>query len=435
MKMIGEHKKDNKYIYHKYIFSDVKYRLSQIKLYGSGVASAKFLRIFIVCMCCFFTLRAGAMAAPDSLRFKENMVYVTTGTALVAGGLLAHLADHHYAQKQDVFLPRHYSKLDDIGRWIPEMVRIGLHLGGIESRSDWVRTVNSRMFAYGLNLGMTEGLKRIIRQKRPDGNDTKSTPSGHAAMAFMSAAVLDEEFGYVSPLITLGGYAVSTAIAYDRTRGNHHYAGDVILGSGIGLLAAKAGYLLCDKILKGRGKRTMSGDGETATLSMHPSFLGIYGGYGLALNHVEASGGTTMKQLGALQVGLEGAWFPSTHVGFGGRVTEGRWLLEQSGQDVAGFIDRLSAMGGLYASFPLSSSAYVGGKLLGGYSVQTGGRKEVRQLGLNTLEGATFGSGVLAGYTFRRNLDLRFQLDYDMVCGKQVTLHYLCPAIGLNFFF
>lgn len=400
-------------------------------------SSYRSFRIYLILFFCFFvyTSRGESFLSRDSVQHNKDFTYVVTGSLFLGGGFLAHCADHSYSQNKSFFFPHESSTLDDIGRWIPELTRIGFHLAGVKSRSDWMRIVNSRMFAYGVNVGVTEGLKRIIRQERPDGSDFKSTPSGHAAMAFMSAAILDEEYGYVSPFVTLGGYAVSTAIAYDRTRGNHHYAGDVILGTGIGLLAAKAGYQLCDWILKGRGKRVMKGDDQSPFLSDHPSFLGIYGGYGMSLNNLRSRTGGNLSQLGALQVGLEGACYPSHYFGLGGRITEGRWLLKQQEQTVPAWIDRLTALGGIYTSVPLNNSAYMGGKLLGGYSIQTGGRSQSRNLGINTLEGATFATGVFGGYTFRKNLDLRCQLDYEMVCSRHQTLHYLCPAIGLNFFF
>jgi len=406
-------------------------------------ATAKFtsscilFRIYLFLFCYFFScmVRADSIPSVDPLPHQNHFNYIATGSLLVGSGVLVHLADHEYSQNQSFFLPHCSSTLDDVGRWVPELARIGLHLAGVESRSDWVRTVNSRMLAYGVNLGVTECLKRMIRQKRPDGSDFKSTPSGHAAMAFMSAEILDEEFGYISPFITLGGYAVSTAIAYNRTRGNHHYAGDVILGSGIGLLAAKAGYLLCDWALKGRGKRVMKSDGQDAVLSRCPSFIGIYGGYGMSLNSLRSRTGFNVNQLGALQVGLEGAYYPFRYFGFGGRMTEGHWLLKQDDQPVSAWIDRLTAVGGLYTSVPVSGKAYIGGELLGGYSTQTGGRRQLCNLGVNTLDGPTLATGVLAGCTFRKNLDLRCQLDYEIVCGRHQTVHYLCPALGLNFFF
>lgn len=399
-------------------------------------SSRRSFQMYLLLFCCFvYTSRGDSFSQKDSVWQNKDFTYVATGSLLLGGGFLAHCADHNYSQNKSVFLPRESSTLDDIGRWIPELVRIGFHLAGVESRSNWMRIVNSRMLAYGVNVGVTEGLKRIVRQERPDGSDFKSTPSGHAAMVFMSAAILDEEFGYVSPFVTLGGYAVSTAIAYDRTRGNHHYAGDVILGSGIGLLAAKAGYLLCDWALKGRGKRIMKGDEQRAFLSDYPSFVGIYGGYGMSLNNLHSRTSGNLSQLGALQIGLEGACYSSHHFGIGGRITEGHWLLQQDGQAFAAWIDRLTALGGIYISVPLSNRAYMGGKLLGGYSIQTGGRSQMRNLSVNTLEGATFSTGVLTGCTFRKNLDLRCQLDYEMVCGRHQALHYLCPAIGLNLFF
>ena len=357
-----------------------------------------------------------------------------TSSILIGSGIAALSSGHDYSKTQTSYLPHHTSTLADIGPWVPDLARVTLYLTGCESRSNWVRNVNSRVMAYVFNLGMTEGLKRAIKQRRPDGTDNHSTPSGHAAWAFMSATFLDEEYGSLSPFVTLGGYGIATAVAMSRTIENHHYAGDVLLGAGIGLLSARAGYWLCDWVFKGKGRRKMKGDDEVYQLKEHPSFIGIYGGYSLPLNEISHSGKYSISQMPALQTGVEGAFFPSHHIGVGGRTSIGRILFKKDGKAATAWADRFTALGGVYLSFPLGEKIYAGGKLLGGYSAQTGGRRVSRTLGLHPIEGGTVATGAYFGFSFRKNLDLRTQVDYEAVCGNR-TLHYLTPAISLNAFF
>ena len=88
---------------------------------------------------------------------------------------------------------------------------------------------------------------------RPNGHDEKSMPSGHTALAFFSAAVLDREFGHYSPWISVGGYSIALATQFHRIHFNHHYLNDVVTGAGIGIVSANLGYFIADKIYGRKG--------------------------------------------------------------------------------------------------------------------------------------------------------------------------------------
>lgn len=77
---------------------------------------------------------------------------------------------------------------------------------------------------------ITEGLKHIVREKRPDSEERTSFPSGHATAAFAAASMASHWHRSQAPLWYLG----ATAIAVSRVRLHRHFWHDVIAGAAIG---------------------------------------------------------------------------------------------------------------------------------------------------------------------------------------------------------
>ena len=77
---------------------------------------------------------------------------------------------------------------------------------------------------------ITEVLKRVVREKRPDSDARSSFPSGHATAAFAAASMASHWHRGQAPLWYLG----ATAIAVSRVRLHRHFWHDVIAGAIIG---------------------------------------------------------------------------------------------------------------------------------------------------------------------------------------------------------
>lgn len=92
-------------------------------------------------------------------------------------------------------------------------------------------------FAKGLGstILLTEALKAVISEPRPDGSGNDSFPSGHTAAAFAAATYLSiryrDSLGGSVPL--LYGAAALTGVA--RVKADKHYAKDVVAGAVIGV--------------------------------------------------------------------------------------------------------------------------------------------------------------------------------------------------------
>jgi len=110
---------------------------------------------------------------------------------------------------------------------------IGLPLltDGKDGKNHALRTAD----ALGTSILLAEGLKNIVREKRPDANSRDSFPSGHATAAF-AVATMESEF---HPKQAIFWYAGATYISYSRVRLNRHYTQDVIAGAALGYFTAR----------------------------------------------------------------------------------------------------------------------------------------------------------------------------------------------------
>ncbi len=136
-------------------------------------------------------------------RFGQPEVYVTVAGGLIATGLI--------------------SGDDDITR-----------AGGRVATSVMLAGLGSQAFKY--TFGRT-------RPHSGDGDEfapfssNPSLPSGHTAVAFALAASLSDEIHH--PMATIGLYGAATGVAWSRVYQDHHWASDVILGAGLGIVSAK----------------------------------------------------------------------------------------------------------------------------------------------------------------------------------------------------
>lgn len=308
-----------------------------------------------------------------------------------------------------------HNEIDNYTQYVPLALTIGLHLGGVEGRSDWPRFWASAAMSSAIMAGMVNGIKYTASEMRPDGSTRNSWPSGHTATAFMAATILHKEYGATrSPWISLGAYTLATATGVMRVLNNRHWVSDVLSGAGIGILSVELGYGICDLLFKGKG--LLRNDlAYYPDLRENPSFFAISMGVGLGNKNLnlpafdfdipeEFLGGESAKsdplQLkfrSATVVGAEGAYFFNPYIGIGGRLRVkatpingwSQFALSEE-NDIQEFfkdpildnmvrtikltiesdhITEFAADAGVYFSLPLSSRFAIGSKLLVGRSV------------------------------------------------------------------
>ncbi len=89
--------------------------------------------------------------------------------------------------------------------------------------------------ALGTSVLLSEGLKALTREKRPDSSEHDSFPSGHATAAFAVATMQSQFHPRQAPL----WYAGATLIAASRLTLHRHTFGDVLAGAALGFGTAR----------------------------------------------------------------------------------------------------------------------------------------------------------------------------------------------------
>lgn len=106
-------------------------------------------------------------------------------------------------------------------------------IGGPAVQRDWhgdVETVESMAIAGGT----TFALKELVHERRPDGSDNNSFPSGHTSISFAAAASLEKRFGWHTGL---PAFLVASFVGVGRVEADKHFVHDVLAGAAIGTLS------------------------------------------------------------------------------------------------------------------------------------------------------------------------------------------------------
>lgn len=93
----------------------------------------------------------------------------------------------------------------------------------------------------GAAFVLTQGLKQAFPDRRPDGSDVKSFPSGHASLAFAAAATLQNRDGWQ---VGIPAQLVAAFVAVSRVEAKKHAWDDVVVGAAIGELC---GFVITSK--------------------------------------------------------------------------------------------------------------------------------------------------------------------------------------------
>ena len=88
------------------------------------------------------------------------------------------------------------------------------------------------------SFAVTESLKRLVDERRPDGSDRRSFPSGHTSASFAAAATLHQRYGWK---IGVPATALAGLVGVARVEARKHFWHDVVAGAAIG---EAAGFLI-----------------------------------------------------------------------------------------------------------------------------------------------------------------------------------------------
>ena len=162
----------------------------------------------------------------------------------------------------------------DAAQYAPMAAAVGLNFCGVTARHSFRERVALTATAFTTMTAVTGALKLAVSERRPDGSDRQSFPSGHAARAFMGAELVRAEYGW-----TWGAaaYATAATVGVLRVTADRHYAHDVIAGAAIGVASARLAYWLLPL------ERRLLGWDKSATVSAVPTYEPATATIGMAL--------------------------------------------------------------------------------------------------------------------------------------------------------
>jgi membrane-associated phospholipid phosphatase len=170
------------------------------------------------------------------------------GTATAAGSLLDDDVAAWVADPEHGF----GNSLEDGAA--PELVGLavaGVFIAGRLSERPRFRSASYDLLdAFLVNWAWTSVLKAAVGRERPNGQDEKSLPSGHASNAFALASVLERHYGWK---VGVPAYALASAVAASRLQRDKHYLSDVMAGATLGYVVGRTVVRVNSRPLEERG--------------------------------------------------------------------------------------------------------------------------------------------------------------------------------------
>ncbi|MBP3774855.1 MAG: phosphatase PAP2 family protein [Bacteroidaceae bacterium] len=298
---------------------------------------------------------------------------------------------------------------------LPLAVNYGLKLAGVPSRHAWNRMLASQAAGGALAFAASNVIKNWASVTRPDGSSHHSFPSGHTTLAFASAAMLEEEYGHLSPFVSLGGYACASATAFLRINNNRHWLADVAEGFSIGTAAARAGYLLGDLFFRDRGTELEDVPFLYRNAQSRPSYVGYYSAARLMPGHYSLGQGRQLALKTGFATGAEAAWFPHRRLGAMMRLGVSHFfpLIDDCAQSFA--LQYLDAQLGPSLSWPMGRRWRTEAHALAGSHWLYGGkgRLHARSVRMDRLYSGSVGLSL--DCRTKRNLSTRMTADYGLL--------------------
>ena len=129
-----------------------------------------------------------------------------------------------------------WADASDIGRNALVLVALGAPV----VQEDWtgLAQAGGSMAVAG---GTTFVLKELIHERRPDGSDDRSFPSGHTSISFAAAASLENRYGW---RVGAPALVVASFVGVARVEARKHHWYDALAGAALG---SASGFLLTGK--------------------------------------------------------------------------------------------------------------------------------------------------------------------------------------------
>ena len=237
-----------------------------------------------MCLIVFFGTDLHAQISDSTQKSPGKAVSVFLAPTILIGAGIATMEDRGFYSSYDAYeciqrnFPDFHSNVEDYLIFLPAATVYGLNLAGVKGKNNFV----DRSVVYLVSLTLaglgSNFIKNVTKVTRPDGSDSRSMPSSHTALAFVSATFLHEEYKHKSIWYSVAGYSLATATGVLRMMNNKHWMSDVFVGAGLGILTTKLVYWI-DPLLRNRMNRNSGKQGKN-NLSflpyVSPNHYGVY---------------------------------------------------------------------------------------------------------------------------------------------------------------
>lgn len=182
-------------------------------------------------------LRLGATIAPLAV----SATFITVGAIGVNNDWMCNVKRNVRDGVQNWRGEGNAFRADNYLQYFPLIVNVGLGFTGVKAKHEWRERLAVSATATAFHIAMTQGLKYVVDEERPNARNHRSFPSGHTSWAFMGAELIREEYGWAWGS---GAYIFAAGIGFCRIYNNEHWLNDVIAGAGFGILSTRLAYLL-----------------------------------------------------------------------------------------------------------------------------------------------------------------------------------------------
>lgn len=334
---------------------------------------------------------------------------------LIAAGIIASHNDRHDIGPSPTPLERHGDGAADYMQFAPAALMLSMKAAGIESRSSWTGMIGGCAASGVIMAGMVKGMKHMTDMPRPDASDMKSLPSGHTAVAFMSATMLSIEYGHLSPWVTAGAYGLATATGLMRIGQNKHWASDIVTGAGIGILATELGYMVAEAVTGRKPSGTHGSGRHIMRDDERRSNIGLYTGLYFPTGSITDGSGKRLRRLAGTVTGIEGAWYLWRNVGLACHVSLSESRIVADGAGITDAKEKAWTAGiGPCAAIRLAPGWSLNARVAAAYIHHEAVRCRVRETDIPSSGGIGMLSGIGVSHLTDRNIETMLFVDHAL---------------------
>lgn len=161
---------------------------------------------------------------------KASIKWIVCALVIIISAQTINAQTYFEPSAGDVFHPTRTQKSVARSTDIAVIALPAAALVGVLAQKDWKGLIQGVETA-GATAAATLILKYAVKERRPDGSNMHSFPSGHSSISFATAAFLQRRYGWK---VGAPAYAVAAYVGWGRIFAKKHHIWDVVAGGAIG---------------------------------------------------------------------------------------------------------------------------------------------------------------------------------------------------------